>query len=167
MARVHECVENGVTTFSDVPCGTGDRPITVDYAEPDAADAASAQARIQADNAESDAYLTKIELDRAVSRVQGRISNLQAQRDAELAALRGQMADGAEAAALAGDRSTGSSAAVADGLANIDASLRMEAVNQRYSEDIAIEQQRLETLLQRQVEIDPARMERRELGPKQ
>ena len=28
-------------------------------------------------------------------------------------------------------------------------------------------QQRLETLLQRQVEVDPARMERRELGPKQ
>lgn len=166
--KVYECTENGVTTFSDIPCGQTERPVVVDYPKPDATTVEAAEARIRAEDAETDAYLAKIELNRAISQVEGRISDLQKQRDAELEALRGQMVGAGAVDTLAeGSPATNASAVVAEQIADANIAKRMEAVNERYAEDISVQQQRLQTLLQRQAEVDPTRMERRELGPQQ
>lgn len=134
-----ECSENGVPTFSDQPCGPDERAVEIDYAEPSASEARSAQERAGEEEVQGDLYARRIALQREIARSEGRISDLQKQRDAELAGLRSSLND--------------NDARATSTIWNQGVSTRMQAVTQQYSTDIANERAQLELLRQRETEL--------------
>ena len=98
--RVYECQQGGTPSFSDEPCeGAGaatDRSIEVDYTQPDAAQsrAAAESLAVQEEQADKVADLDLLNAD--ILSQQQRIKNLEMERDARIAALRRQLAEGTE-----------------------------------------------------------------------
>jgi hypothetical protein len=89
---VYECTKDGVTTFSDQPCGVGEKHIEVDYqrATPGAG-AAAQDAEAQA-GAVAEAQV----LDTEIVNIQQRISRLQNEQQSRIAELRRQRYAGTE-----------------------------------------------------------------------
>jgi hypothetical protein len=136
----YECdTDDGVATFSDTPCGPEQRRIEVDYDQPDAPQARAAEAKAQAAQARSDRYAEQIALQREIARSEGRINDLQKERDAELEQLRATLEDDA--------------ARVTQSIWNQGVSARMQAVVDRYDSEIREERARLDRLLRREAEI--------------
>jgi hypothetical protein len=134
-----QCEENGVVTFSDQPCGSNDRAIEIDYDVPSAAEAKSAEARASEEETQGDLYARRITLQREIARSEGRISDLEKQRDAELARLQGSLNE--------------NEARITSSIWNQGVATRMQAVTQRYDSDIASERLRLDGLRQRETEL--------------
>jgi hypothetical protein len=149
--NAYACTRDGVTTFSDQPCSDDAEPVTIEYSAPAPAERAAAEERLDAQIDEADALGSKLALEREIARVEGRISDLQKQRDAELRVLRASLAGSdSEAAQLV----MGENAAeIVEALANTDVAEAARAVNQRYTADIAVEQQRLDVLLRREAQM--------------
>lgn len=159
--NAYECSRDGVVTFSDQPCGNDKQRIAVDYEEPNAADAAAAGQRVEQEQVEADSIAERLELKREIGRTEGRISDLQKQRDAEIAALRERLNEARyteidpnlKPPASAADQGT---QAIADVLANDNLVAQMKIIEDRYAADIALEQQKLQLLLQRESAMEQA-----------
>jgi hypothetical protein len=132
--RAYQCVENGVATFSDEPCGRGQRRVFVGYSSPQAPPAEPTPAGD--DLAESDTFIDRLELKREIARSEGRISDLEKERDAELDRLRARIEAGMTAAPSSG----------ANAQAAPSPSAELQVIETRYAEDIALEQHRLDRL---------------------
>lgn len=135
----YQCEEDGVVTFSDQPCGSDDRAIEIDYDEPSAAEAKAAQARASEEETQGDLYARRITLQREIARSEGRISDLEKQRDAELARLQSSLNE--------------NEARVTNSIWNQGVATRMQAVTLKYEGDIANERARLDGLRQREAEL--------------
>ena len=155
--NAYECTRNGVTTFSDQPCSDDAQTVEIEYTNPDAASREAARERVETATESTDQFLDKFQLERAIAGVEGRISDLQKQRDAELRILRASAA-GVEAPTSGGNLDP-STAAVIETLSAEGSAAQMKAVNDRYAADIAVEQQRLQLLLDRQAALNPRAME--------
>ena len=153
--KAYECERDGVVTFSDVPCGNDDQRVVIDYEEPSAADAAAAEQRLDQESVLADSVAARMELKREIARTEGRISDLQKQRDAEIAALRSRLNEARYTEIDPHMKPQGSatdpaSRAVADVLANDALVAEMKIIEDRYAADIELEEQKLRLLLQRE-----------------
>lgn len=145
--EAYACEQDGVTSFSDSPCGPDEQRVGVDYEQPSADSVDAAQRRVDEAEAQSDRYLQQIELQREIARSEGRISDLRKERDAKLLQLRSSLNN-------AEGRATRS-------IWNTDVREQMADVAARYDSDIEAEQIKLEALLQRDAEQRDAEMGRR------
>jgi hypothetical protein len=94
--QMYECNQGGTVTFSDVPCAGMRRSVELDYSRPDAAQAQAAAAAAQAAEDRAGTRAQADLLDAEILNLEQRISNLQTERDARLAALNNQLAQGTE-----------------------------------------------------------------------
>jgi glutaredoxin len=156
--EVYECTRDGITTFSDQPCGEQEQHIVGDYWRPSTADAAAAEQRLDQERVEAGSIAARMQLKRKIARSEGRISDLQKQRDAEIAALHSRLNEARNneidphmrpPASAAGPASE----AIADVLANDNLVAQMKVIEDRYATDIELEQQTLQLLLQRESAI--------------
>ena len=101
-------------------------------------------------NPRTDAFIDRLEIKRAIARAEGRISDLQKERNAELAQLQAQLRDESvlmgERTATARPTQVDPGWSIAREAANHSLAEQMQLINTRYAEDIAIEEQRLEQL---------------------
>jgi len=151
MLRAYECSENGVKTFSDQPCGRVERRVFLGYSSPkDLAGEGQSLAAENSGDARTDAFIDRVELQRAIARAEGRVSDLQKQRDAELAQLRAKINSGAVIQAIQpgqdGDTAVDPRQLVAAESADHARIEEMQVVNTRYAQDIAVAEQHLEQL---------------------
>jgi hypothetical protein len=153
----YECTRDGVTTYSDTPCGSDERHISVEIGEPGDTKPDRSDARLRQEEEQSDAYLQQLELRRAIARSEGRISDLQKQRDADLEALRVRLNQGVTASGEEPQPATqtGSSQdAVVAELNNDHLIEQMQLINSRYAEDIAVEERKLQGLQRQAAALD-------------
>lgn len=156
--RAYECVENGVKSFSDQPCGRRAGRVFVGYTAAQAGEPDGAAAQTSRDgavtpevsNAGSDTAGDRYALKRAIARAEGRISDLHKERDAEIAALRLGMQDDTAAQRVGADDGPGRVVTTRDLVAQKRAmdrlSEQVRGIKTRYAQEIAIWQERLEAL---------------------
>ena len=149
----YECTRDGVTTYSDRPCGSDEQRISVEFGEPDNTKPGRANPRLRQEDAQSDLYLQQLELRRAIARSEGRISDLQKQRDAELKALRVRLNQGVTASGEEPQPGSNQDAIVAE-LNNDHLIEQMQVINSRYAEDIAVEERNLQGLRRQAAALD-------------
>ena len=98
--RVYECKQGGNLSFSDEPCvGAGaanERSIEVEYTQPDTTQSRAATESDTAQEEQADQVADIALLDGDILSQQQRIKNLEMERDARIAELRRQLAEGTE-----------------------------------------------------------------------
>lgn len=98
--RVYECTQGGAATFSDEPCGGAgaatERSIEVDYSHPDGAQSRAVAESVRVQEEQAGRVAEADVLDADILDQQQRIMNLEMERDARIAALRRQLAQGTE-----------------------------------------------------------------------
>jgi len=159
MLRAYECTQNGVKTFSDQPCGRVERRVFLGYSSPkDVAGEGQSLAAENSGDARTDAFIDRVELQRAIARAEGRVSDLQKERDAELAQLRAKINSGAVIQAIQPGQDSETAvdprqlvAAESADHARIE---EMQVVNTRYAQDIAVAEQHLEQLQEYLAKMD-------------
>ncbi len=93
---VYECHQGGEVTFSEAPCVGTEQTVSIDYSQPDAAQSEDAAFADQAAEAQAGAVAQAAVLDTEILNLEQQITNQQAERDARVAALRQQLAEGTE-----------------------------------------------------------------------
>jgi len=83
-------------TFSDEPCVGTEQTVKIDYSRPDAAQGEDAAFAAQAAEAQAGAVAQAAVLDSEILNLEQQITNQQTERDARVAALRQQLAQGTE-----------------------------------------------------------------------
>jgi glutaredoxin len=164
--HAYGCEQDGIQSFSDKPCGRGQRRVFLGYSSPrqaaeaypsetypteaDSTDTIAADPGLAAADAQVDGFIDRLELKRAIARSEGHISDLLKQRNAEIDQLRARMTGSAwlgQAASETGtDTQLDSQRLIAAERADEDLSVQIQTVNTRYAEDIAVEEQRLDHL---------------------
>ncbi|MGB5832638.1 MAG: DUF4124 domain-containing protein, partial [Thiohalocapsa sp.] len=149
--RAYQCTENGVKSFSDQPCGRGERRVFLGYSSPQTPsatnDADTNDRQVAAENAETNAFVERLQLKRTIARTEGRISDLQKERDAELDQLRSRMGgDAMLTQGQPGETRPDAQRLMAAQMADKNLVEEMRVVNTRYAQDIAVEEQRLEQM---------------------
>lgn len=137
--EAYECEQDAVLSFSDTACRPDARPVGIDYEQPNAASVDKAQRQTNEAEAQSDRYLQQIELQRAIARSEGRISDLRKERDAKLLQLRSSL-NNAEGRATQSIWESGIPEQMAD-------------IVVHYDSDIEAEQIKLKALLRREAEM--------------
>jgi len=94
--QVYECHQGGKVTFSDEPCVGTEQTLKIDYSRPDAAQGEDAAFAAQAAEAQAGAVAQAAVLDAGILNLEQQITNQQAERDAQIAALRQQLAEGTQ-----------------------------------------------------------------------
>ena len=159
--HAYECTRDGVKSFSDEPCGRGERRVFLGYSSPrqpmeatapednSASDNFDTQT-LAAEDAQVDGFIDRLELKRAIARAEGHISDLQKKRDAEIDRLRARMTGATMITHAASAPGTGpqlnSQRLVAAEMADKDLAEQVQVINTRYAEDIAVEEHRLDRL---------------------
>ncbi|MGB5734002.1 MAG: glutathione S-transferase N-terminal domain-containing protein [Thiohalocapsa sp.] len=149
--HAYQCVENGVKTFSDKPCGRVERRLFLGYSSPkDVEREGKSLAAENAADAQTDAFINRVELKRAIARAEGRVSDLRKQRDAELVELQARLNRDAVIQAVRPGQTTGThldpEQLVAAEMADHTLIEEMKVMNTRYAQDIALAEQHLEQL---------------------
>ena len=159
--RAYECTENGVKTFSDKPCGRVERRVFLGYSSPK--DLPSAGHSLTAETAadeRTDAFIDRLELKRAIARAEGRVSDLQKERDAALTELRARINTGAVIQAVQPGQDSGPGLDPRQLVAaeTTDHTLieEMQVINTRYAQDIAVAEQHLEQLQDHLATMEPS-----------
>jgi glutathione S-transferase len=159
--RAYECTENGVKTFSDKPCGRVERRVFLGYSSPkDLPSAGRSLAAETAADERSDAFIDRLELKRAIARAEGRVSDLQKERDAALTQLRARINSGAVIQAVQPGQDSGAGLdprqLVAAEMADHTLIEEMQVINTRYAQDIAVAEEHLEQLQENLETMEPS-----------
>lgn len=159
--RAYECTENGVKTFSDKPCGRVGRRVFLGYSSPkELSSAGQSLAAERAADARTDAFIDRLELKRAIARVEGRVSDLHKERDAALSELRARINSGAVIQAPRPGQDSGRGLdprpMVAAEMADHTLIEEMQVINTRYAQDIAVAEQHLEQLKDHLTKMEPS-----------
>ena len=134
---LYECNRDGVTTFSDQPCGPAAKRIEVDY---DKQGSAQAEADARASEAQAGHAAEARLLDTEIFNSKQRLSELPIRRAGEIARLRQEVRAGSESWDLAAWQA--------------EMTAKAEAVATRYQTLIDTEQARLDDLLARRAALD-------------
>ncbi|WP_295428260.1 DUF4124 domain-containing protein [uncultured Thiodictyon sp.] len=94
--QVYECHQDGKVTFSDEPCAGREQTLEVDYSRPDAAQARAAAQSAAAREYQAGTVAQGYVLDSEILSLEQQITNQETERDARIAALRNQLAQGSE-----------------------------------------------------------------------
>jgi hypothetical protein len=94
--QVYECHQGGKVTFSEEPCVGTEQTVTIEYSRPDAAQVEDAAFAAQGAEAQAGAVAQAAVLDTEILNLEQQITNQQAERDARVAALRQQLAQGSD-----------------------------------------------------------------------
>jgi hypothetical protein len=139
---VYECTRNGVTTFSDQPCGPAAKRIEVDYDKqnPAQAEAAAAAAGARARETQAGHAAEARLLDTEIINSKQRLSELPIRRAAEIALLRQEVRAGSESRDLAAWQA--------------EMTAKVATVASRYQSLIDTEQARLDDLLAQRAALE-------------
>ena len=137
---LYECNRDGVTTFSDQPCGPAAKRIEVDYDKQDSAQAGAAAADARASEAQAGHAAEARLLDTEIFNSKQRLSELPIRRAGEIARLRQEVRAGSESRDLAAWQA--------------EMTAKAEAMATRYQTLIDTEQARLDDLLARRAALD-------------
>lgn len=159
--RAYQCTENGVKTFSDKPCGRVERRVFLGYSSPkDLPSAGQSLAAETAADERTDAFIDRLELKRAIARAEGRVSDLQKERDAALTELRARINSGAVIQAVQPGQANGTGLdpqqLVAAEMADHTLIEEMQVISTRYAQDIAVAEQHLEQLQGHLATMEPS-----------
>jgi glutaredoxin len=159
--RAYQCIENGVKTFSDKPCGRVERRVFLGYSSPkDLPNAGQSLAAETAADARNDAFIDRLELKRAIARAEGRVSDLRKERDAALMELRARINSGAVIHAVQPGQDSSAELdprqLVAAEMADHTLIEEMQLVSTRYAQDIAVAEQHLEQLQDHLANMEPS-----------
>lgn len=137
---VYECTRNGVTTFSDQPCGPAAKRIEVDYDKQNTAQAEVAAAGARARETQAGQVAEARLLDTEIANSKQRLSELPIRRAAEIALLRQEVRAGSESRDLAAWQA--------------EMTAKVAAVASRYQSLIDTEQARLDGLLAQRAALE-------------
>ena len=137
---VYECTRNGVTTFSDQPCGPAAKRIEVDYDKQNPAQAEVAAAGARARETQAGQVAEARLLDTEIFNSKQRLSELPIRRAAEIALLRQEVRAGSESRDLAAWQA--------------EMTAKVAAMASRYQSLIDTEQARLDGLLAQRAALE-------------
>lgn len=160
--RAYECREDGVTTFSDQPCGRVERRVFLGYSSPKTViDDKRPAPTFPPEDEETNTFIDRLEIKRAIARAEGRISDLQKDRDNEITRLRSRLENSAmihhgRAASTGPPNRVDPLRFMAVKAVDDNLVAEIQMVNTRYAGDIAIEEQRLDSLRKHLERMDEA-----------
>jgi hypothetical protein len=93
---MYRCQDGDQVTFSQEPCGPGAREVDVQYDTPSASDAATADASLQAEEAQANSAAAATEQQQRIEETQRQIESLAEERDRRLAELSAEAERGSE-----------------------------------------------------------------------
>ena len=137
---LYECTRDGVTTFSDQPCGPAAKRIELDYDKRGSVQTEAAEADARASEAQAGHAAEARLLDTEIYNSRQRLSELPIRRAGEIARLRQEVRAGSESRDLAAWQA--------------EMTAKAEAVATRYQNLINTEQARLDDLLARRAALD-------------
>jgi len=137
--RVYECRQGGHVIYSELPCGTEQQRLDVQYDEPSASREADIRAAARAEEQTADQTAQAKVLDDEILQGEKKLSRLATERDARVAALKAQRDVGSESRDLNAWLS--------------DMNAKIESTYQRYTNEIIDVQARLDALRARRAAL--------------
>jgi hypothetical protein len=137
--RVYECRQGGQVIYSELPCGTEQQRLDVQYDEPSASREADIGAATRAEEQTADQTAQAKVLDDEILQGEKKLSRLATERDARVAALKAQRDVGSESRDLNAWLS--------------EMNAKIESTYQRYTNEIIDVQARLDALRARRAAL--------------